>query len=208
MNQKRTTLFREAHHILQPKGQINRLLIAIHGYAELASDFIKNFDALQSTNTLVVAPEALSKFYNKFRKPAASWMTSHEREDEIKDYINYLNLLLKELKSNYSFNDLAILGFSQGVSTAFRWAAQLNDKDIELFACSGSVPPELTAEDFKINQLKKVHYFYGDEDKLLAIDKAKAQIEFIKTLDLEVEAHPFKGRHEVSKNCIDLLRKS
>jgi predicted esterase len=195
---------RTAHyHLLEPEGEVKQILFALHGYAELAQDFIKNFEALKESNILVIAPEALSKFYNKYRKVAASWMTSHEREDEINDYLNYLNKLYTSIQSDYPNAELSLLGFSQGVSTVFRWAAQLNQKaNFSLYACSGSVPPELNKADFKANGVKKVYYYYGDDDKLLPLEKAKTKVEVIRELGLEVIERPFEGRHEVSQICI------
>lgn len=199
---------RTAHyHILKPEGEVQHILFALHGYAQLAKDFIEDFKPLIQSNFLVVAPEGLSKFYNKHREVSASWMTSHEREDEIKDYLNYLNKLYLSIQSDYPKAQINLLGFSQGVSTAFRWAAQLNDKtNFNLYACSGSVPPELSKADFNAKGVEKVHYYYGDDDKLLPIEKAKTQIEMIKGLGLEVVGHPFEGRHEVSQTCISDLQ--
>lgn len=205
---KTITVERTAHyHLIEPEGEVKHILFALHGYAELAQDFIKNFDALKESNTVVIAPEGLSKFYNKYRKVAASWMTSHEREDEIKDYLNYLNKLYTSIQSDYPNATLSLLGFSQGVSTVFRWAALLNQKtNFSLYACSGSVPPELNIYDFKASGVKKVHYYYGDDDKLLPVEKAKNQVELIRELGLELDEHPFEGRHEVSQSCIEDLK--
>ena len=51
--------------------------IVCHGYAQLASDFIKDFEPLANETTVIIAPEALSRFYTKgfFGKVGATWMT-------------------------------------------------------------------------------------------------------------------------------------
>jgi hypothetical protein len=61
--------------------------------------FIQKFKELASENTLIVAPEALSRFYlNGFSgRVGATWMTKEARDTEILDYLNYLNKLLDTL---------------------------------------------------------------------------------------------------------------
>ena len=64
----------------------------LHGYAQLANDFLASCAGLQNDTTYLIAPEGLSRFYFKdfVGKPGASWMTSEERESEMQDYITYL----------------------------------------------------------------------------------------------------------------------
>lgn len=200
---KRTiTIQRKAHFYLQiPNQKITQLLIVIHGYGQNAEDFLDEFKSLKNSDILVVAPEAISKFYNKKGEAVANWMTSLERLDEIDDYCKYLNQLLDTIKKDYEFSQLSVLGFSQGVSTAFRWISTLKDNPGNFYVCAGSVPLELTANDFK-NSTLTINYYYGDEDKLLKEEKAMLQIERIKQLGLKVNTTKFKGRHEVPKECL------
>ena len=99
------------NHILVTKtaryftlGELNEntreLWFVLHGYAQLASDFIQDFEGLDNGTRFIVAPEGLNKFYARGfgGKPAASWMTSEDRENEIIDYINYLNTKRQALK--------------------------------------------------------------------------------------------------------------
>lgn len=198
---------RTAHYHLQLPDNQNPIavLYVIHGYAQLASEFIADFKPLKESNILVVAPEGLSKFYNKERKPVASWMTSHERLNEIDDYISYLNQLHEIITNQFNPARIMILGFSQGVSTAFRWFSSLKEKELTLYACSGTIPPELDKKDFLDKKDAKVNYYYGSIDKLLSLDKAKEQLKKIEDLNLRCEAFPFDGRHEISKTCISHL---
>ncbi|MDB9775759.1 hypothetical protein OAB47_05950 [Vicingaceae bacterium] len=89
------------------------------------SFIIKSFVGL--SNTFVIAPSGLSKAYLKgFNgRVGANWMTSHEREEEILDYNNYLNQVIKyfchEKEENIQIN---VLGFSQGAATACRFVNQ------------------------------------------------------------------------------------
>ena len=51
----------------------------------------------------------------------ASWMTKEAREDDIVDYVRYLDALSAELR--LTERRPVLLGFSQGVATASRWVA-------------------------------------------------------------------------------------
>lgn len=201
------TIKRTAHYHLQiPKGEIKSIVFVIHGYAQLAEEFIREFEELKEINALVVAPEALSKFYNKERKPVANWMTSHEREDEIKDYINYLNELSQHIFQKFGVLPIATLGFSQGVSTLMRWLAQINFQINEVHLCSGSIPPELKKDDLTHLNQTKFNYYYGNQDRLLKPEKASKEVERILTLVEESKYFPFEGRHEVHQTTIDQLK--
>ena len=195
---KSISISKTAHYYIQePELQVEKVIFVLHGYAQLASDFIKEFQDLKSSSILVVAPEALSKFYNKNRKPVANWMTSHEREDEIEDYISYLLAVEKEVFEKYGQLEKLALGFSQGVSTLFRWLTSSEYETTNIFACSGSIPPELTAEKVSAIKNSSINYSYGDNDGLQSIESALKQINFLNSLSLKVNVLPFKGGHEI-----------
>ncbi|MDO8500799.1 MAG: hypothetical protein Q7S20_03060 [Gemmatimonadaceae bacterium] len=102
-----------------------------HGYGQLASDFVKEFECIADPRRLIVAPEALSRFYISSgpgfhaadAKIGATWMTREDREAEIADYIAYLDDLYAEIMGALQRDDIAVtvLGFSQGGATANRW---------------------------------------------------------------------------------------
>ena len=95
--------------------------VVLHGYGQLASRFLRSLESLATPSRLVVAPEGLSRFYLDAGggKVGASWMTKEDRVREIEDYLAYLDLVRATLMPPVP---LTILGFSQGVATAARWA--------------------------------------------------------------------------------------
>ncbi|MEQ8625706.1 MAG: hypothetical protein RJQ00_02170 [Vicingaceae bacterium] len=203
---KSISISRTAHYYIQePENQVKKVLFIIHGYAQLAGDFIKEFEYLKTSSTLVVAPEGLSKFYNKSRKPVANWMTSHEREDEIADYVKYLIAVEREIFTTYGNTEKIALGFSQGVSTLFRWLIASEYESTSIYACSGSIPPELNSSAVSTIKKSTIHYSYGNNDGLQPIESAIKQINFLKSLSLIVSAHPFNGGHEVSNETKSLI---
>src|SRR4051812_7128633 len=73
--------------------------IVAHGYGFLAEFFIEKFEELDPEEHFVIVPEALNRFYLKDMsgRAGASWMTTEDRENEIKDYISYLDNVYETL---------------------------------------------------------------------------------------------------------------
>ena len=103
---------------------IKSVWFVVHGYGQLAKDFIEDFDSIANEENLIVAPEALNKYYVNHAKGivGATWMTKLERDDEINDYTNYLTNVYEEVISRISKKDfqINILGFSQGVPNNYK----------------------------------------------------------------------------------------
>ena len=108
------------------------LWIVLHGYGQLAREFIDGVSAADDGTRLIVAPEALSRFYSSqaplahFSSAAdpvgASWMTRDDREDEIVDQIFWLGQVLETYRARVAPNTpVTVLGFSQGAAAAVRW---------------------------------------------------------------------------------------
>ena len=132
---------------------LGEVWLVCHGYRQLARRFLPRFDGLDDGTRLIVAPEALSRFYLHDRMTGdrkevpvgATWMTREHRESEIADYVAYLDAVLHEAtgspvvqsggdlgvasvgatsaESGVEIAPLTVLGFSQGSHTVCRWVA-------------------------------------------------------------------------------------
>ena len=137
----------EAHHVEVPRtaryytvgdrATARTVWLALHGYGQLAGYFVRHF-AEHAAGRLVVAPEALSRFYvarergpgegGATGEPArvgATWMTREDRLAEIGDYVRYLDRALDAATEGLDLAavPVGVLGFSQGAATAARWLA-------------------------------------------------------------------------------------
>src|SRR3954468_23277358 len=81
-------------------GSIEELWIVLHGFGQLAGDFVEYFAGLNESRRLVVAPEALNRYYTvaadvpaSERPVGATWMTREDRDNEMRDYVRYLDRL-------------------------------------------------------------------------------------------------------------------
>jgi predicted esterase len=106
--------------------------VVLHGYRQLAPQFIRRFRDLSRPWRLIVAPEALNRFYvgdpsgrhGEESRVGGTWMTREDREVEISDYVRYLDLLLRHVEGGLPAPVSVVgLGFSQGCHTVARWAA-------------------------------------------------------------------------------------
>ena len=81
------------------EGSVKELWFVLHGYGQRAEEFIKNFLPIVHEDILIIAPEALSRFYTRgfAGDVGASWMTREDRMHEIGDHIRYLDNLFTEV---------------------------------------------------------------------------------------------------------------
>jgi predicted esterase len=129
------------------------LWIVVHGYSQLAGRFIRRFQPLADATRLVVAPEALNRYYFESAPGrhgpdagvGATWMTREDRVAEIDDYVAYLDTLADTLAASLPAppERIIVLGFSQGVATVARWIARGRTRVDHLVLWGGYLPPEL-----------------------------------------------------------------
>lgn len=124
----------------------------LHGYGQLAGEFVRYCGDLANDATLVVAPEALNRFYlvshhdtpARDRPVGATWMTREERDSEIADYVEFLDSVFDEVASDAARQgaQINVLGFSQGAATATRWIAHGRARVHRLVLWGGLIPPD------------------------------------------------------------------
>lgn len=188
--------------------EVTEVWLVLHGYAQLAGSFIEGFSSLvEEPNRLVIAPEGLNHFYAKGfgGNPAASWMTSEMRENEIADYLAYLNTVCETfIPINCK---LVLLGFSQGVATASRWLVQARVPVSSFIIYSGELANELVQDDFTSPVLLNTPLVYvtGNKDPLIKPDK----LQQVKKLMGRLGARflEFDGGHELRVPVINQLKK-
>ena len=136
----------------EPGPGTRELWVACHGYGQLAAQFAVALQPLRSDERVVVAPEALSRFYlddpAKRHGPdspiGASWMTREDREREISDYVDYLDAVVDAVLAEAPKGvRITGLGFSQGAATVCRWATLGKTKLHRVIVWGGTLPHDL-----------------------------------------------------------------
>lgn len=199
---------RTAHYatIGEPGPHIRYCWIVCHGYGQLAQNFIRKFDQLEDGQSLIIAPEGLSRFYwgGFTGDVVASWMTKGDRLDEIADYSNYLSTLYQQYIPQLAPDvKIILLGFSQGVATQFRWIMRAFPKFHYLILWAGLVPEDL---DFRPHQAyfaeKQLHFVYGTNDPFLTEKRLTFHQEVIQKNNLDIKVRTFDGAHTIDREVL------
>ncbi|HEU4700597.1 MAG TPA: hypothetical protein VFS40_15540 [Gemmatimonadales bacterium] len=140
------------------RGPVETVWLVLHGYGDSAERFARACAPLAGPGRLVVAAEALSRFYvqppassasgaaHAAARVGASWMTREDRAAEIADYVAYLDALYASVSAAARGATWRVLGFSQGVATAARWTALGAAPVARLVLWGGDLPGDLDLE--------------------------------------------------------------
>jgi len=185
--------------------QTKQLWFVLHGYGYHAGFFIKKFEPIVNEETVVIAPEGLSKFYKEgfSGKVGASWMTKEDRENEIEDQIFYLNHLAETLLKSCDSNNLIInaFGFSQGGATLIRWLNNRKIKVNNLILWATSIP-----HDFNYNENKDLfnqsnnYYFLGKQDPFIKWVNPEELQQKLDKFKIDFNVNWFEGEHDIPKD--------
>jgi predicted esterase len=201
------TLRTARYCVLAPeRGPVREACVLLHGYGQLAEPFLGACAALARPGRVLVAPEALSRFYLRrgTGEVGASWMTKAERASEIGDNLRYLDRLAGELLLEHG-RALALhaFGFSQGGATAARWAllGATAVARVTLWGCP--FPPDLELARLA-PRARGVRFGFvlGDGDTTIertAFDEGLARL---RAHGIEPEVRRFDGGHELEANTL------
>lgn len=193
-----------------------RVWFVIHGYGQLAQYFIKKFSILENTETCIIAPEGLSRFYledvtkrsqSGNNKVGATWMTRENRLMDIENYLTYLNgIYSKEISTSFT-GQVTLFGFSQGGATVSRWALDGKVNFQRLILWAGIFPNDMDFEKgASLFKNKEVIEVFGDQDPFLTDDRLIEMKDLNKKLNLKPTLVQFKGGHEIDQETLLQLR--
>jgi len=191
-----------------------QLWLVLHGYGQLAEYFIRHFAALHAADpagTVIVAPEALSRFYlhGTTGRVGASWMTRADRLADIEDQANYLSLLLASLLAQCPSNtQVTVLGFSQGTATASRWLTHCAGhwRPQHLILWAGDFPADIEASRAKqAVQGLAVSVVCGDQDAYVSPAQLHEQATVLRRHGAQVATHSFAGGHALHPELLHQL---
>lgn len=202
--QHNVKIVKNARYFSNEKPQADKLLIALHGYGQLASYFIKKFSDIND-NWYVVAPEGLHRFYKEgyAGRVGASWMTKEDRENDIEDNIEWLNQLIAHLTKENSYSEIVILGFSQGASTATRFFYSGQQTIDRLIIWASVFPPDMDVSKlFMKKELdKKNSFVIGTKDAFFTEQQRLETVSFFEQLNYKTIT--FEGGHEIDTRTLN-----
>jgi len=202
--------FKAHYYQLSPlTSETRQVWFVLHGYGQLARYFIKKFDALKERNICVIAPEGLSRFYLEpvesraitgNNRVGATWMTSENRLTDIENYLHYLDALHAKVMDDFPQVPVTLLGFSQGVATASRWAIHNPHLFSRLILWAGNFPPDMDFTRGKeIFSTKEVTLVYGTQDPYINDQRLAEITELTQKLGIKPPIITFDGGHEIDE---------
>jgi predicted esterase len=203
-----------------PPADAGEWWVVLHGYGQLAGEFLAGCRALDDGRRLVVAPEALNRFYDTSAtastaahtesRVGATWMTREDRENEIADYVRYLDLLIDELAAGRSeLPPIHVLAFSQATATAVRWVVRGRVRPVRLVLWGGMVPPEvdLAAPDSPLRRTR-VQLVVGSRDIWATPERIAGERARLDEAAFPYEGISFTGGHRLDDSTLAALAAS
>ncbi len=186
--------------------------MAFHGYGQQAKRLTSKFEIFKETGHLVVAPEGLHRFYweGVYGDVVASWMTKENRQDDIADYVSFIDKVDEATGFSRKNNVHKIaFGFSQGCSTLWRWILN-SHPDIDCIVLWAGWLPEdmLFKQHLEYLQSRKIYFIYGDEDKYLTSERLDVLFQRFDDALLNIEKIVFEGGHRVDRDILQYLYRS
>ena len=197
-----------------------RYWIVLHGYGQLAPRFLRSFENIVPSDTCVVAPEGLSRFYlaapssdgSHLDRVGATWMTRESRDTDIEDAITWLNGVYHDVVECNRKSDAApavgVLAFSQGVATAMRWIANGLVKPHTFVVWAGGLANDVQDERMREGlRGTQVWLVAGDTDRFASQDKRFTVMETLRRYDVEPHELIFSGDHHLDEGVLAMLLK-
>jgi predicted esterase len=190
------------------------LWFVCHGYGQLAGRFLRQFAPLDDGSRLIVAPEALSRFYldpipQRRNDPSprigATWMTREDRDAEIADYVAYLERLSAEIRHPLTgaAPRIVVLGFSQGTATVSRWLAASDLRVDQLVCWAGAIPPELDLAAWSARlHGAAITLVAGEHDELVTAAAVTAEAERLSAAGVAFTVQRYDGGHAIDAQAL------
>jgi predicted esterase len=194
------------YYTLGGGARVHDVWIVCHGYGQLARDFIGPFAAIESPERIIVAPEALNRYYLDTRplphgpdsSVRATWMTREDREHEIADYIAYLDGVYDALKSGVTAGaSFTALGFSQGAATVSRWAAATRARIDRVVLWAGMLPPDLEPKPGLFSGAS-LTFVVGESDASISLRRLDSELALLANAGVDCRVIRFPGGHHLS----------
>jgi hypothetical protein len=217
------------YRVLGDPSSCEEVWFVIHGYGQTAAGFVSTFEALPGAGgaRCVVAPEALSRFYVEREigphgaesRVGASWMTRAAREQEIQDYVGYLDRVAAAVLRPGDGADVGlepvspdlldggrlrpvVLGFSQGCETASRWVTYGRIRPAELVLWGGGLAVDLdrASAEAALSRLR-LRLVVGTEDRWGARRSAETE-RWLAGSGLTPDRLEYEGGHRIDDDTL------
>jgi predicted esterase len=192
----------------EPHAGVRELWFVCHGYGQLAGRFIRHFESIAAPERLIVAPEALSRFYvetpgktHADTHVGASWMTREDRLSDIEDNVEYLDALHAHIMTSLGAASptFTVLGFSQGVATVARWLERTRVHVDRALLWGSTIPADVDLTAAPAFRAARLTAIAGTADEHATAEMLAAQDARLKANGIAYEHVTFNGSHRIDR---------
>ncbi len=191
----------------EPGPAVRDVWIVCHGYGQMAASFVRRFVPVAAPERLVVAPEALARFYldrahggsHAASAVGASWMTREDRAAEIADQVAYLDALSETILSQVDRAHVrtTALGFSQGAATVWRWLAHSAVRVDRVICWGAVVPDDVRVQDARSLRQASICLVTGNADEFATAERLAHASAQLAAAGVPSEQITFEGGHRL-----------
>ena len=194
--------------------ELRELWLVCHGYGQLAGRFVRHFESIAGEERMIVAPEALSRFYvetpgktHADTHVGATWMTREDRLSDIEDNIEYLDALHAHMRSTLPPVPLSctVLGFSQGVATVCRWLERTDVRVDRVILWGGIIPADVDLAASPALRAARLVVAAGTADEHATPELLAAQDARLASHGIQCERVSFDGSHRIDRETLTRL---
>jgi predicted esterase len=198
----------------EPHAGVRELWFVCHGYGQLAGRFVRHFESIAAPERLIVAPEALSRFYveatgktHADTHVGASWMTREDRLSDIEDNVEYLDALHAHIMTSLGGATPAFtaLGFSQGVATVARWLERTKVSVDRVLLWGSTIPADVDLAAARALRTSRLTAISGTADEHATPEMLAAQDARLTTNGIAYERVSFNGSHRIDREVLGRL---
>ena len=198
----------------EPHDGVRELWFVCHGYGQLAGRFVRHFESIEAPHRIVVAPEALSRFYvespgktHADTHVGASWMTREDRLSDIEDYVEYLDALHAHITTSLGGASPAftVLGFSQGVATVSRWLERTKVHVDRALLWGSTIPTDIDLAAPTQLRSAKLTAIAGIADEHATPAMLATQDARLAASGISCERVSFNGSHRIDREVLARL---
>ncbi|MGH7620869.1 MAG: alpha/beta hydrolase [Gemmatimonadaceae bacterium] len=194
--------------------ELRELWLVCHGYGQLAGRFVRHFESIAGTERMIVAPEALSRFYVETPGKAhadthvgAAWMTREDRLSDIEDNVEYLDALHAHIRNTLPPVPLSctVFGFSQGVATVCRWLERTDVRVDRVILWGGIIPADVDLAASPALRAARLIVAAGTADEHATPELLAAQGARLASHGIQCERVTFDGSHRIDRETLARL---
>ncbi|HSR50427.1 MAG TPA: dienelactone hydrolase family protein [Acidobacteriota bacterium] len=191
--------------VLPSSGKEHRgTLMVLHGFGQTAEDFAQIFRPVAEEGFLIAAPQAPHPFYlNRQRELGFTWLTRYQRDRSVEELLEYLTDFYRRLEEVHQLEvqPLALFGFSQGSSIAYRlWVRRAFPIRV-LFSCGADLPPDVD-EALEMADRIPVHILHGSRDHLVPPEVPRQAHDRLKARGFPASRRQYPCAHEITPEML------